>query len=115
MHDIDFFRDEIRNGFYIPTAIKQSWAAGLDVLSEIDKICEKHSITYYADWGSYLGVVRHGGFVPWDDDLDICMRRDDYQKFREVADTELPGHFTIHDYKSKEDHWLFLQEWLIIR
>lgn len=108
MHDIDFFRDEIRNGFYIPTAIKQSWAAGLDVLSEIDRICEKYDITYYADWGSFLGAVRHGGFIPWDDDLDICMRRDDYTRFREVADKELPGHFTIHDYKSKENHWLFL-------
>ena len=108
MHDIDFFRDEIRNGFYIPTAIKQSWAAGLDVLSEIDRICEKHGITYYADWGTILGAVRHGGFIPWDDDLDICMRRDDYRKFREIAGEELPEHFTIHDYKSKEDHWLFL-------
>ncbi len=108
MHNIDFFRDEIRNGFYIPTAIKQSWAAGLDVLSEIDRICEKYDITYYADWGSFLGAVRHGGFIPWDDDLDICMRRDDYERFREVADKELPDHFTIHDYKSKEDHWLFL-------
>ena len=40
-HGVDFFRDEIRNGFYIPTAVKQSWAAALDVLWEIDKICHK--------------------------------------------------------------------------
>ncbi len=107
-HSIDFFRDEVRNGFYIPTAIKQAWAASLDVLTEIDRVCEKYGIKYFADWGTLLGAVRHGGFVPWDDDLDICMLRDDYTRFREVADKELPEQFVIHDYARKEDHWLFL-------
>lgn len=107
-HSIDFFRDEVRNGFYIPTAIKQAWASSLDVLGEIDRICKKYGIRYYADWGTFLGAVRHGGFVPWDDDLDICMRRDDYEKFRKVCDKELPKHYTIHDYERKSDHWLFL-------
>ena len=107
-HSIDFFKDEIRNGFYIPTAIKQSWAAQLDVLSEIDRICSKHNIRYFADWGTFLGAVRHGGFVPWDDDLDICMLRDDYNKFREVADQELPQEYVIHDYERQQNHWLFL-------
>lgn len=107
-HSIDFFKDEIRNGFYIPTALKVFWAASLDVLKVIDDICQKHDITYFADWGTFLGAVRHGGFVPWDDDLDICMLRDDYIKFRAVADSELPENFCIHDYERKEDHWLFL-------
>ncbi len=107
-HSIDFFRDEIRNGFYIPSAIKQSWANALDVLAEIDRICVKHNIKYFADWGTFLGAVRHGGFVPWDDDLDICMLRDDYEKFLRVADAELPPEFCIHDYRRHEDHWLFL-------
>ncbi|MBR4671409.1 MAG: LicD family protein [Butyrivibrio sp.] len=105
---IDFFRDEVRNGFYIPTAIKQAWAATLDVLENIDKICTKHGIRYFADWGTALGAVRHGGYVPWDDDLDICMLRDDYEKFRQVADEELPDNYVIHDYERKENHWLFL-------
>lgn len=105
---IDFFRDEVRNGFYIPTAIKQAWAAALDVLDVIDDICTRHGIRYYADWGTALGTVRHGGYVPWDDDLDICMLRDDYDRFREVADAELPQNYVIHDYERKENHWLFL-------
>ncbi|MBQ9609451.1 MAG: LicD family protein [Lachnospiraceae bacterium] len=105
---IDFFRDEVRNGFYIPTAIKQGWAKSLEVLAAIDRVCEKHNITYFAEWGTILGAVRHGGFVPWDDDLDICMKREDYIRFRKVADRELPEEFVIHDYERKEDHWLFL-------
>ena len=107
-HSIDYFRDEVRNGFYIPTVVKQAWAMCLDILSEIDRICQKYSITYYADWGTFLGAVRHGGFVPWDDDMDICMKREDYVRFREVCDKELPTHYDIHDYERKEDHWLFL-------
>ncbi|MBR1815111.1 MAG: LicD family protein [Lachnospiraceae bacterium] len=105
---VDFFRDEVRNGFYIPTAIKQGWAKSLEVLAAIDRVCEKNNITYFAEWGTILGAVRHGGFVPWDDDLDICMKREDYIRFREVADKELPEEFVIHDYERKEDHWLFL-------
>lgn len=107
-HDVDFFRDEIRDGFYIPTQVKVFWACCLDVLSEIDKVCQNHGLTYFADWGTLLGAVRHGGFVPWDDDLDICMLRDDYEKFKLYASKELPPSYSIHDYKTKENHWLFL-------
>ena len=104
----DFLRDEVRSGFYIPTAIKQAWAVQLQVLAEIDRICRKYDITYFADWGTLLGTIRHGGYIPWDDDLDICMKREDYVRFRQVADKELPKEFAIHDYERKEDHWLFL-------
>ena len=105
---VDFLRDEIRCGFYIPTAIKQAWAELLSVLKVIDEICARHNIKYFADWGTMLGAVRHGGFIPWDDDLDICMLRDDYDKFRDVADEELPEGFVIHDYERQKEHWLFL-------
>ena len=105
---MDFFRDEVRNGFFIPTAVKQAWAAQLQVLDVIETICRKHDITYFADWGTILGTVRHGGYVPWDDDMDICMKREDYTRFKEAAKTELPKDFRIHDYEHQEDHWLFL-------
>lgn len=87
----DFYRDEVRYGFYIPTAIKQAWAAELMVLGEIDRICRKYNIKYYAEWGTLLGAVRHGGFVPWDDDMDIGMLREDYIRFRKVAPRESGG------------------------
>ncbi len=105
---IDFFRDEIRNGFFISTAVKQAWAAQLIVLGEIDRICSKYGIKYYADWGTLLGAVRHGGYVPWDDDLDIAMKRSDYIRFKQIAHNELPSNFDIHDFEHKENHWLFL-------
>ena len=105
---LDFFRDEIRTGFYIPTALKQAWAAELDILALIDSICTRHNINYFAEWGTMLGAIRHGGIIPWDDDIDIGMMRSDYIKFRKVCDAHLPDGYVIHDYERKEDHWLFL-------
>ena len=104
---IDFFRDEIRNGFYVPTSIKQAWATELDVLKEIDKICKRYNIKYFADAGTLLGAVRHGGFIPWDDDIDIVMFREDFEFFLKKAKDELPEEYTIHDYKQKENYHNF--------
>ena len=104
----EFYQDEVRYGFYVPTAIKQAWGAELQILAEIDRICKKYNIRYFVEWGTLIGAVRHGGFVPWDDDLDIGMLREDYERFKEVAKDELPGEFAIHDYATKENHWLFL-------
>ena len=81
---LSFFEDEVRDGFYIPTAVKQAWNAGLDILEEIDRICRKHGIEYFAAWGTLIAAIRHGGFIPWDDDMDICMKRQDYEKFKKI-------------------------------
>lgn len=61
----------------------------LDILVEIDRICHKHGIGYWLDGGSLLGAVRHGGFIPWDDDIDIAMTLDDTRRFASVAPGEL--------------------------
>ena len=94
---LEFLKDEIRSGFYIPTTLKQAWLGQLLVLEQIDRICEKYNISYFADWGTFLGAVRHGGFVPWDDDLDICMKRPDYDRFKEIALKELAEGDCRHD------------------
>lgn len=63
----------------------------LEILREIDKICRHHSITYWLDGGTLLGAVRHGGFIPWDDDIDIAMPLEELPRFVEAAQSELPG------------------------
>ena len=103
-----FLFDEVRCGFVVPTVIKQAWAAELEVLMEIDRVCRLHDITYYADWGTLLGAVRHGGFVPWDDDLDIVMKRADYQRFMEAARFDMEEGFDVQTFRNQPDFWLFM-------
>lgn len=61
----------------------------LEILIEFDRICRKHNIIYSIDGGTLLGAVRHGGFIPWDDDADVIMTRNEYDKFVSVVDKEL--------------------------
>ncbi len=90
-----FFEDEVKNGFYIPSLIKRGWAAQLEILEIINNICQKHQIKWFAMFGTLLGAVRHGSYIPWDDDLDICMLRDDYNHFFSIAEKELPDGYYI--------------------
>ena len=84
----NYYDEEVRLGYTIDPLKKRNWAALLEVLAEIDRVCKKHNITYFADWGTLLGAVRHKGFIPWDDDLDICMKREDYEKFQRIIPLE---------------------------
>lgn len=60
------------------------------MLCQFKNICEKHNLVYYLSGGTFLGAVRHKGFIPWDDDIDVAMPREDYEKFIKVVDSELP-------------------------
>jgi len=102
--DEEFFCDEIRNGFFISETMKRFWAAQLKVLSEIDKVCRSHNCRWFADCGTLLGAVRHNGFVPWDDDVDIIMPRDDLEVFLGYAKKELPKGFCILSVEDNEDY-----------
>lgn len=61
----------------------------LSILEEIDRICQRHQMSYWLDGGTLLGAVRHGGFIPWDDDIDIAMPQDDLERFMNIAPAEL--------------------------
>lgn len=100
-----YFEDEVKDGFYVDSIMKCCWAAQEEILSVIDKICKKYDIQYFAEWGTMLGTVRHGGYIPWDDDMDITMKRPDYNKFLRVAEKEMPEGWHLLNYQNDDDYW----------
>lgn len=99
-----FFEGEEREGFFVEEMMKRAWAAQMKVLEEIDRVCKKYQLTYFADCGTLLGAVRHRGFIPWDDDMDICMKPADYKRFLEVAPKELPESFRVLSLYTRDDY-----------
>lgn len=91
----DFFEKEVREGFEVPEMMKRAWAAQMEVLQVVADVCDRNGIQYFADGGTLLGAVRHKGFIPWDDDIDICLKREDYQRLIKLLPKQLPRGFVV--------------------
>ena len=83
-----FLDEEVRCGYTVTEKMKKVWAVELDLLNEFQKICQQYDIKYFAIAGTLLGAVRHQGYIPWDDDIDIVMFREDYDKLVSIAPKE---------------------------
>lgn len=101
---------------YIENYVKKSYDGKVhkirqletEILSDVDRICKKHGIDYYLVGGSLLGAVRNEGFIPWDDDVDICMLREDFEKFRKICPKELSDKFAYQSYRDeKSTHYIY--------
>lgn len=80
-----FYEEEVRTGFPVTRQRKEVWAVELDLLARFDEVCRKYDLHYCMAAGSLLGAVRHKGFIPWDDDIDVYMLRGDYEKLMAVG------------------------------
>ena len=96
---------ETMSGFFVDENRKKVWKKELEILEQIMYICKKYDITYVTNGGTTIGTIRHGGFIPWDDDIDLMMKRKDYDKFIEVAQIELKEPYFLQCYKTEKIYY----------
>ena len=95
MNDKEYICDEIRDKFQVSSIRKKVWLCELKIAQWFCTVCSKYNLSYFLIGGSAIGAVRHNGFIPWDDDLDIGMLRNNFETFKEVAPKELPDEYYI--------------------
>lgn len=94
--------EDVKENYY-KLDLKKAQKVMFNILYQVHKICDKYKINYWLESGTLLGAVRHGGFIPWDDDVDIGMLREDYERFLQVAKNELPLNFEVKAYQLDEN------------
>ena len=99
-----FLEPEIRDGFFVDATMKSMWAADMEVVARISAVCEKYNIQWYAAYGTLLGAIRHEGYVPWDDDMDIWIMREGYNRLMEVLPKELPEGYVVQSVFSENGY-----------
>ena len=92
--------------------IVRLWKVEQEILDVINEICVKHNLRYSLAYGTLIGAVRHGGFIPWDDDIDIIMPRSDYNRFIDIWQKENPKDYVLQNKTFDSD---FVQNFTKIR
>ena len=85
--------------------LEQIKKKGLYILKEFDRVCRENNLRYSLIYGTLLGAVRHGGFIPWDDDVDVCMLREDYEKLRRIAPKALPKNLFYQCHETDKEYF----------
>lgn len=80
--------EEVRNDYTISAEMKKVWSVQMELLKKLLDVCERHDLKVWVDSGTLIGAIRDGGFIPWDDDIDTIMMRDDYEKLLSIAKSE---------------------------
>lgn len=96
---------------YEPKVLHKLQRIEVHMLKDFDALCEKYHIDYFACGGTALGGIRHKGFIPWDDDIDLGMTREHYERFLEVAEKEYDGRYKVLNHRTNPDFPVMITKW----
>ena len=97
--------EETKNGYVITSQMKRVWSIQMEITRHILDVCNHHGLKVWADWGTLLGAVRENGFIPWDDDIDLMMMRDDYEKLLLLADSEFRHPYFLQSFHTEKQYY----------
>lgn len=100
-----FLEEENRSGYVVAAEMKQAWAVQMDLLAQLINVCESHNLKVWVSDGTLLGTVRHHGFIPWDDDIDVMMLRDDYDKLMAIGNDAFEAPYFLQNAYSDTDYY----------
>ena len=103
---IDFnLQEEVRDGFHVSAQMKKVWQVETDLLAVFTEVCRMENLRFWVDGGSLLGTIRHHGFIPWDDDVDVCMPRADYDRLVANGDRLFTHPYFLQTAYSDKDYF----------
>lgn len=100
----DFLEPEVIDGFEVTTKRKKIWETEIDLLQRFDAFCKENDIKYMIAAGTLLGAVRHRGFIPWDDDIDVYVFRKDYERMLKIAPKFFQGKYFFQSYLNEKEY-----------
>ncbi len=99
----NFLEEEIRCGYRVSAEMKRVWASELDLAKKLKEVCEKYRLRFFMQAGTLLGAVRHQGFIPWDDDMDFVMPREDFEILERIAPKEFTEPYFLQTLDNSEE------------
>lgn len=97
--------EEVIDGHLVTAETKKLWAVEMDLAKKLLGVCEKHNLKIWATGGTLIGAVRHKGFIPWDDDIDFCMMREDYDRLMEIGPNEFKEPYFFQSFYTDPHSW----------
>lgn len=103
----DFLKEEERCGYVVSSEMKKVWAIQMDLMVKLFEVCKRHNLRIWTCGGTMLGAVRHSGFIPWDDDSDFFLPRDDYEKLIRLPREEFPEPYFLQSEFTDADNNMY--------
>ena len=107
-YDEAYIQPEMRGDWYVEEKLKKIWYVQLDLLKKLDAICKENGLRWYPIFGTLLGAVRHHGFIPWDDDVDVVMPREDFDKLKAICKEKLEQPYFLQTTDSDDECYMYI-------